>query len=183
MKTVLPLVILLLMISTAFAQTSNWEKKVFLDKDGDMNALTWNATTGESILYARITTYERGRAFHQVRSQLPQKPFASGTTQMTPLLDKDGDLNVLVWNPETGESVMYARYTHSQAGFGFHKSVYQLPQKPFASGTTQMSACLDKDKDINVMVWNADTGESIFYAAFVHYEYGRGFHKTKHQLP
>ncbi len=182
-KIILQFALLFSLTQVSFSQSNNTSMCTFIDKGEDRNILVWNSETGKSTLYAYYEHKTDGLGFHKLLKQLPPKHFNSGTTQMSAFIDGEGDKNILVWNPETGKSILYAYYEHKTDGLGYHKFGKQLPPKHFNSGTTQMSVFLDKDGDRNILVWNPETGKSILYAYYIHETNGSGFHKFNNQLP
>jgi len=131
----------------------------YIDQNGLECVLTWNSSTGGSILY-----YYSGddNKFLPSPYQLPFKPTGdAGVYQFHPYLDQNGLECVLAWNETTGKSKLYFYDSDLTA---FAESPYQLPNNPTGdAGTYSFVPYLDQNGIECVLVLNMTTGNSKLY--------------------
>lgn len=131
----------------------------YLDQNGLECVLTWNSTTGGSILYYYSSDDNK---FLPSPYQLPFKPTGdAGIYQFYPYLDQNGLECVLAWNETTGTSKLFFYDSEISA---FSESPYQLPSNPTGdSGTFSFTPYLDQNGIECVLVTNLSTGTSKLY--------------------
>src|SRR5687768_14999256 len=118
-------ILCLVSVVISFYANSQKQTSPYLDQDGLECVLTWNETSGKSVLYFYQAATE---SFTEAPYQLSAAPTGdAGTYQFSPYLDQDGLECVLAWNATTGSSRLFF---YQAATKTFEAAPYQLPENP-----------------------------------------------------
>ncbi|MBI3135140.1 MAG: hypothetical protein HYZ14_10750 [Bacteroidetes bacterium] len=149
----------LILLVAPFYGMSQRQASPYLDQDGLECILTWNETSGSSVLYFYQSSTE---SFAEAPYQLSAAPTGdAGTYAFAPYLDQDGLECVLAWNTTTGKSKLFFYQASTKT---FEAAPYQLPENPTGdAGKFYMEPYLDQDGLECVMVTNTTSGVSKLY--------------------
>lgn len=163
-RTILLVTLLLGIFLPAFAQKqlSKTMMVPYVDNSGRDVTLTWLTDTGKSVFYTwvgNITNY----APYNVN--LPEAPISpvTGTVMMVPYVDKAGRDVVLIWDTGNGKSIFYSWDNNIDNWAAYE---INLPESPLAGvqGPIMMQAYVDNSGRDVVLIWDTQSGKSVFYA-------------------
>ncbi len=134
----------------------------YVDKTGRDVCLVWDTHTGKSVFYAWNSEIVNWKAYS---INLPENPVAGakGNIMMAPYVDKTGRDVCLVWDTQTGKSVFFAWNADIVNWKAYSINLPEIPLTD-AKGQIMMVSYVDKTGRDVCLVWDTQTGKSVFYA-------------------